>query len=100
MRQLIRAYVSYGRMMRVKAGGEKFLADFPHAEERMEVALDVADADARAKDTKDEFAIYDMLAWRSGAAFAGHAADGGGDVAMRVPRWTMQPARPRAERRR
>ena len=59
--ELIRAYIAYGQDDAVKIGGEKFLADFPAAKERMEIALDVADVDAREKDTKAEFAIYDML---------------------------------------
>ena len=46
----------------MKREGERFLTDFPHANERMEMALEVADADARANDTKDEFAIlHDSL---------------------------------------
>ncbi|MES2391840.1 MAG: hypothetical protein V4555_09375, partial [Acidobacteriota bacterium] len=59
--ELIRAYITYGQDDAVKVGGEKFLADFPAASERMEIALDVADVDARAKNTKAEFALYDML---------------------------------------
>jgi len=58
---LIRAYASYGDDADVKRDGEKFLTDFPHADERMEMALAVADADSRANDTKDEFALYDSL---------------------------------------
>jgi len=58
---LIRVYVSYGDDADVMKQGAQFLKDFPHANERMEVALEVADADARANDTKDEFALYDSL---------------------------------------
>jgi transcriptional regulator with XRE-family HTH domain len=58
---LIRTYAGYGDDFDVKRDGEKFLADFPHASERMEVAMEVADADSRANDTKDEFALYDSL---------------------------------------
>ena len=75
---LIRAYASYGDDADVKRDGEKFLTDFPHAEERMEVALEVADADARANDTKDEFALYDSLLSDLSAQLQGMPLTAGG----------------------
>ena len=59
--ELIRAYQSYGQDAAVRDAGLRFLTDFPTAPERLEIALDVADADARTNDTKSEFALYDSL---------------------------------------
>lgn len=58
---LIEAYVTYGQDAAVKQAGERFLSDFPNAPQRLGVALDVADADARTNDTQAEFALYDRL---------------------------------------
>jgi len=58
---LIRAYITYGQDDAVRKAGQQFLADFPHAAERLEVALEVADIDARQNDTKAEFALYEGL---------------------------------------
>lgn len=59
--QLIRAYVEYGQDAAVKQAGRQFLTDFPQSPQRMEIALEVADADARTNDTQAEFALYDSL---------------------------------------
>ena len=58
---LIRTYITYCQDDAVRKAGQQFLADFPHAAERLEVALEVADVDARQNDTKAEFALYEGL---------------------------------------
>ena len=58
---LLRAYLNYGQDAAVRDAGTHFLADFPHAPQRLEIALDLADADARANDSHAEFALYDNL---------------------------------------
>jgi Flp pilus assembly protein TadD/predicted Zn-dependent protease len=58
---LIAAYVEYGEHDAVISSGRKFLADFPNAAERTQVALEVADAFAATDRNEDEFAIYDSL---------------------------------------
>ena len=59
--RLIRAYVVYGENDAVIHTGTEFLTQFPKAPERVEIALAVADADARTNRTQDEFAVYDRL---------------------------------------
>jgi tetratricopeptide (TPR) repeat protein len=69
--ELIQAYAGYGQDAAVQKEGEAFLAQFPHAGQRLEVAMEVADADARVNDTKDEFALYDSLLAELGASLQG-----------------------------
>jgi Tfp pilus assembly protein PilF len=59
--RLIEAYANYGEDAAVLSAGNEFLSAFPSAPERNQVALLVADAYARAGNTKGEFAIYDTL---------------------------------------
>ncbi len=59
--QLIQAYITYGDDTAIQTAGRHFLTDFPHASERLQVALAVADVDARTKNTTAEFALYDSL---------------------------------------
>jgi lipopolysaccharide biosynthesis regulator YciM len=59
--QLIQAYADYGQDAAVIAAGNDFLKAFPSAADRNKVALLVADAYARTKNTTGEFAIYDNL---------------------------------------
>ncbi|HEX2328724.1 MAG TPA: hypothetical protein VHN74_08375, partial [Candidatus Angelobacter sp.] len=76
---LIQAYASYGESQAVIRAGKQFLADFPNAPERHEVALRMADAYERTGSTKEEFAIYDAMLQE-----LARKADGvplGGDVA-------------------
>ena len=68
---LLRAYLGYGQDAAVRDAGQHFLTDFPHAPERLEIALDVADADARANDSKAEFALYDSLLTELAAGLQG-----------------------------
>lgn len=59
--QLIQVYAGYGQDAVVLKEGAAFLDAFPNAPERLPVALTIADADARQKNTSAEFARYDRL---------------------------------------
>jgi len=59
--QLLNFYAVSGESDAVIAGGREFMANFPKATQRTEVALLMADAYARENNTKDEFAIYDSV---------------------------------------
>ena len=59
--QLIQADITYGDDASVQTAGQHFLTDFPHASERLQIALAVANVDARTKNTTAEFALYDSL---------------------------------------
>jgi tetratricopeptide (TPR) repeat protein len=59
--QLIDAYATYGESEAVITAGRRFLTDFPAAAERVRVSLAMADAYARGKREKEEFAVYDAL---------------------------------------
>ena len=59
--QLLEFYANSGESDAVIQGGREFLANFPKAPQRTEVALLMADAFARKNNTKDEFAIYDSV---------------------------------------
>ncbi len=58
---LLRAYLSYGEDDALITGGTQFIAEFPHANDRLEVALAVADAYARQGKSQAETALYDSL---------------------------------------
>lgn len=63
-KELIRVYSDYGESALVVQAGDAFLRDFASpADEsnRVAVAMYMADAYARQRDTKDEFALYDRL---------------------------------------
>jgi hypothetical protein len=57
--ELIRALSQYGEPATVISAGKEYLASFPSAPERLEVANLMADAYARENDTVDEFALYE-----------------------------------------
>jgi tetratricopeptide (TPR) repeat protein len=57
--ELIAALANYGEPATVVAEGKQFLAAFPAAPERLDVASLMADAYARQNDTASEFALYD-----------------------------------------
>jgi predicted Zn-dependent protease len=59
--KLLEFYAASGESEAVLKGGEEFLAAFPKAPQRTEVALLMADADARTRRTQEEFAIYDSV---------------------------------------
>lgn len=59
--KLIAAYGIYGEDEAVIRAGGEFLAQFPKAPRRIDVALRMADACARTHQTQHEFAIYDQL---------------------------------------
>ncbi len=73
-KDLIQAFAVYGENALVVKEGNAFLADFRAAGDesnRISVAMLVADAYARQRDTKDEFALYDRLLTELGAQTAG-----------------------------
>jgi tetratricopeptide (TPR) repeat protein len=59
--RLIDAYASYGEDAAVISAGSDFLAAFPAASQRNQVALLMADSYARTNNTKAEFALYVTL---------------------------------------
>jgi len=59
--QLLEYYSNSGESDAVIQGGREFLASFPNAPERTDVALLMADAYSRQGDTQCEFAIYDSV---------------------------------------
>jgi len=59
--KLIEAYATYGESDAVIAAARRYLADFPAAPERVRAALAMADAFARKKSEKEEFAVYESL---------------------------------------
>lgn len=59
--RLIQAYATYGDSDGVIRAGREFLAAFPKAAERSDVALTMADSYARKNQAQPEFAIYDDL---------------------------------------
>ena len=59
--ELIRQLLSYGNDDAVLQAGKQFLAEFPKSPDRLEIALDMANIDARRNDTRSEFALYDTL---------------------------------------
>jgi hypothetical protein len=80
---LIRALTQYGEPARTISASQEFLADFPVAPERLEVASLLADAYATTGDTAAEFALYEAqlaeLAPRAGAMpLTAAAASGAG----------------------
>jgi len=58
---LMQAYAAYGENDALIREGTAFLATFPHARQRVQVALQVADAYARTQQTDKEFALYQSL---------------------------------------
>jgi tetratricopeptide (TPR) repeat protein len=72
--ELIHALADYGEDASVVKAGNAFLSDFTapaNETNRVTVAMYVADAYARQRDTKDEFALYDRLLTELGAQTAG-----------------------------
>ncbi|HEX3094130.1 MAG TPA: hypothetical protein VHW72_15960, partial [Candidatus Angelobacter sp.] len=59
--RLIDAYAAYGEDAAVLKAGSDFLAAFPAAPQRNQVALLMADSYARGGNTRAEFALYDNL---------------------------------------
>ena len=59
--KLLEFYANNGQSEAVLQGGQAFLAAFPKAPERTQVALLVADAYERLKRPQDEFASYDAV---------------------------------------
>ena len=59
--KLIEAYAAYGEDTALLGEGETFLRSFSSGMDHVSVALAMADAQARRKDTAAEFAVYDKL---------------------------------------
>ena len=59
--RLIESYAVYGEDESIIQKGTAFIAEFPAAEQRTKVALQVADAYARRKQTPQELAVYNRL---------------------------------------
>ena len=59
--KLLEYYANSGKSEIVLQCGQEFLASFPKASQRTQVALLMADADARLQRTREEFAIYDAI---------------------------------------
>ncbi len=59
--KLLNFYATSGESAALIKGGTEFLAAFPNAPQRTEVALPMADAYARTGNTRQEFAIYDSV---------------------------------------
>ncbi len=58
---MLEYYASAGESDAVIQGGREFLANFPHAPQRTEVSLLMADSYSRKDDSASEFAIYDSV---------------------------------------
>ena len=69
--ELIRQLLFYGNDDAVLQAGKQFLAEFPKSADRLEIALDVANLDARRNDTRGEFALYDTLLAELSAKLSG-----------------------------
>jgi tetratricopeptide (TPR) repeat protein len=69
--QVIRALSDYGEPAAVISAGNQFLASFPSAPERLDVANLMADAYARQNDTSAEFVLYESLLTELAAKTAG-----------------------------
>ena len=86
--ELLAAVAQYGEPAAVISEGKQFLAAFPRAPQRVDVASLMADAYARQNDTAAEFALYDSLLTELSAQTAGQpltAADLAADASAPVP---------------
>jgi hypothetical protein len=82
--ELIQAYIRYGQDAAVKQAAQRFLADFPHAPQHLQVALELADVDERIKDTQAEFSLYDKLLTEQAAELKGMPLSASGTNATRT----------------
>ena len=78
---LIQAYVTYGDDAAVLKAGTGFLAKYPNAPQRVEIALTMADAYERKQDTASEFALYESLLTELAAKSNGMPLTAAGAVA-------------------
>jgi cellulose synthase operon protein C len=88
--RLIDAYATYGDNDGVIRAGREFLAAFPKAAERTQVAITMADAYARKNQPAQEFALYDDLLKELAAAADGVPI---GEAPAQEPPPQAQPAR-------
>jgi predicted Zn-dependent protease len=80
--RLIESYALYGEDDAIIRQGTAFISDFPDAEQRTKVALQVADAYARQKQVPEELGMYNRLLGELAAKF------------QRVPLGSGQPRSP------
>ena len=78
---LVDTYAAYGADAGVIAAGTKYLADFPTAPRRLDVALRMAESYARTKRDREEFALYDALLKELAERASGVPLGDGVDVA-------------------
>ena len=83
--QLIRALSQYGEPAIVIAAGKQYLASFPSASERLDVASLMADAYARQNNTADEFALYESELNELSAKTAGFPLTSSADAPQPAP---------------
>ncbi len=87
--RLIAVYAEYGENAQVVQAGETYLQQFPNGEDRVAVAMQMADAYARENNAKDELALYDRMLTELGAKTAGMpltaAAASKADAVITVP---------------
>jgi tetratricopeptide (TPR) repeat protein len=67
--RLIQSYALYGEDEAIIRQGTAFITEFPDAEQRTKVALQVADAYARRKQVSDELGVYNRLLGELAAKF-------------------------------
>ena len=92
--QLLEAYSSYGESDAVIRDGQQFLAAFPQADQREQVALLMADAYAKTNRAPEEFAVYDKLLAELAAKAEGVplGRDAGSPGSAVVPSETQEPS--------
>jgi len=83
--RLIEAYSVYGDNDGVIRGGREFLAAFPKAGERTQVAIAMAGAYARMNQVQQEFALYDDLLRELASASGGMPIGNMPGAAVRTP---------------
>jgi tetratricopeptide (TPR) repeat protein len=87
--KLLDFYASSGESKAVIRGGREFLAAFPNASQRTDIALLMADAYARTGTAQEEFAIYDSvlqeLATQAQKMPLGKRVTGDGDSSEYLP---------------
>jgi len=91
---LIVAYQDYGDDADVVREAKAFLANYPEAPQRVEVALEAANADARMGQTDQEFGLYRDLLQELAARAGGMPLSGGGAAGAQFPDSEAAPGPP------
>lgn len=84
---LSQAYQAYGDNAAAIREGTAFLADFPHAPQRVEVALETADAYSRNGETTQEFAISGSAERTGRPRTSPRSPSKSATMAPQSPRW-------------